>query len=386
MAPPRPNKRKPAGAAPLPISALPLPDSAPAEPESAPEPSLPTGSTGELSPAQRARLGLDVYGDDRPAQPPAAPVDQAPTALPVPDSEPTISPPASQTTSDFDFAAMDPPAPRLAPVRSEPRLAPADPSRLAPATAAAKRQQREEEQAAHANRRGTRGEEMTVGERDGIPEVERDRSILGYGVAWTVFCLLFAAVISTINISADENLGPTPGAFVPAMISIVLGWIVVAAGYRMRQWGWLMIVPAVVLVLGPFVYTNWRISQLETETRAYLSSAASTATIDIDGGNILSSTVNTDEGCFALARTRSSGDVRIDVVTTQPATAQQQASMAMAPRYARRVAPGGDRASQRSFTMSGGKLPVVVLAQSAPPIDCAGSGTAPTPSSTSTEP
>jgi hypothetical protein len=380
MAPPQPNKRKPSGAAPLPISALPLPDSAPTEQESPPEPSLPTGSTGELSPAQRARLGLDVYGENRPQAPATPePTNQGPSTLPVPPSEPTISPPASQTTSDFDFAAMDPPAPRLAPVNNEPRLAPAEAPRLQPATAAAQRRQREEEEEkVQRNRRGTRGEEMTVGERDGMPEVERDRSILGYGVAWTAFCLVFAAVVSAVNIGADANLGPTPGAFVPAMISIVLGWIVVAIGYRMTQWGWLMIVPAVVLVLGPFVYTNWRIGQLETETRAYLSSQGGSAAIDVDGGSVLTSTINTDAGCFALVRTRSSGDVRVDVVTAQPATAQQQASMAMAPRFARRVPPGGDRTTQRTFTMAGGKLPVVVVAQSAPPIDCAGAAPAPT--------
>ena len=63
MAANSPRNRKPSGSAPLPISALPLPVENAAPAEGTAESALPINSTGELTPAQRARLGLDIYGD-----------------------------------------------------------------------------------------------------------------------------------------------------------------------------------------------------------------------------------------------------------------------------------------------------------------------------------
>lgn len=344
MAAESPHNRRRQGAAPLPVSALPVPDAPAKTPDEPQEPALPTGSSGELSPAQRARLGLDSFG----AQP-AAPAGQPP-------------------------AAPSGPEPALAPVQELPRLAPVGPAGRVPdaETAAGRaRQQAAAQEPATPQRR--REEELSVSERDGIAQMERDRSVFGYGVAWTFFCIVVAAVISIANVTSNPDMGPSPGAFAPAMISIVIGWVVVAVGHSMKAWGWLMIVPAVVLILGPFVYTNWRIEQIRGEARGFLSKAGSAAAIDIDSSSILSSTVNTGQGCFALYKQRAGGDTRIDVVTYLPTTAQQQATFALAPRFARRVAPGGTRVTQRSFTMVGGRLPVVPVELATAPIDCASS-------------
>jgi hypothetical protein len=372
MAAESPRNKKPS-AAPLPISSLPLPDARKSAPEE-PDPSaLPTGSSGKLTPAQRARLGLDAYGDDQPA------------AGPPQQQQPPGQPPQQESSSTFDFAAMEPPAaaapepepatPHLAPVQDPPRLAPVQSSRpasaLRPATPAGRAKAQDAEESAEDAETLRKREKLSVKDRDGIPEVEKNRTLLGYGVGWSAFCIVVAAIVSAANVTSNPGMGPTPGAFVPAMISIVLGWIVVAIGFRFKAWGYLMIVPAVVLVLGPFVYTNWKINQTKEQTRALLSTEGAKAEIDIDQSSILSSTVNTDAGCFALLKERGSGDLRVDVVTYAPATAQQQATMALAPRFARRVAPGGDRVTQRSFTLAGGKLPVVAIEQELPPIDCA---------------
>lgn len=357
MAAGSPHKRNESGGSSPPVSPLPLPvDDAPAN-AAAPTPALPTGSNGKLSPAQRARLGLDVFGED---------------------AQPTPSP-AHSSSTDFGFTQMNPaasaqpsdPEPRLAPVQDTPRIAPAqDARKLRPAVAAPRRSAAGSESAPDPAARATRAEQ-TASERDGIPEVERDRAVLGYGVGWTAFCLLYAAVISAVNVTSGAGNGVNPGAFVPAVVSIVLGWIVVVVGHRMKAWGWLMIVPAVVLVLGPFVYTTWRLGAVESTARDYLAPAAEGTQIDIDTGSILSSTINTDQGCFALTVDRLSGDVRVDTVSYAPATAQQQASMALAPRYARRVPAGGERALQRSFLMTNGKLPVIATVLGSPSIDCA---------------
>ena len=48
--------------------------------------------------------------------------------------------------------------------------------------------------------------------------------------------------------------------------------------------------------------------------------------------------------------------------------------MSLAPRFARRVEPGGSRATERTFRLNKGTLPVVVEARLAPPIDCADAG------------
>jgi hypothetical protein len=162
---------------------------------------------------------------------------------------------------------------------------------------------------------------------------------------------------------------------VPALISIVLGWVIVFAARNMGpNWGWLMLIPAVILVLGPFFYTTWRLGEIEASSRTFLSSAATKSTIDIDPSSIVSETVNTPQGCFAMTTDRESGKVTIDAVTYAPATAQQQATMALAPRFARRVPAGGDRAANRRFYLNHGQLPVIVEERLTPPIDCQNSG------------
>ncbi|MFT4049294.1 MAG: hypothetical protein QM648_05575 [Solirubrobacterales bacterium] len=358
---------------PAPISALPLPtdDQSGDEPAA---PGLPVGSTGELTPAQRARLGLDVYGDD-------------PAPAPTPLSPPVQNGSAAQpAATDFGFAEMDPfaaqqqpqpatPEPRLAPVSDTPKLAPASPA------AQPRRVEPESEEArdpAAEREARRRAEARTVSERDGIAVMENDRSVFGYGVAWTLFCIIVTAIVSLSNATANPDLGPTPGMFLPAMISIGLGWIVVLLGRSVRSWRLLMIIPAVVLVLGPFYYTSWRVDQLEEAARDYLSAAGADTQIDTDASSILSGTINTSEGCFALTKDRTSGTVRVDVVSYAPLTEQQQANFALAPRYARRVPAGGTTAVARSFTLKSGKLPVQAIQISEATIDCAGPSSGPT--------
>lgn len=371
MAANSPRKSKP-----LPISALPLPNDEAKPVEEAPAPGLPTNSSGELTPAQRARLGLDIYGDDSaPAPTPISNGNGNGAAGPNGNGAAPAAPQTPQPT-EFGFTEIDPYEEPAAP---EPKLAPARPApapRLAPATPAAVRvrNSRDDHEDAESSRgagSGARREKMTVAERDGIAQIDRDRKVLSYGASWTAFCIFVTAAFSFLNVVQGAESGPNPGTFAPAMVSIVLGWIVVFVGRNMKNWGWLMIIPAVVLVIGPFFYTSWRIGQLDTITRSYLSSIGAKAEIDTDAKSVVSETINTSQGCFALTKDRDSGDVRIDVVSYAPATAQQQATMALAPRYARRVAPGGARVANRTFKLANGSLPVVVSTALTPPIDCA---------------
>lgn len=372
------RKRNNGGSSPLPISALPLPmDDAPAK-DDAPAPELPTNSSGELTPAQRARLGLDIYGE----QPAPTPISNGNGHAPTNDNGATPTPPAppahSSQPTEFGFSEIDPydtppqvstPEPRLSPARTTPTLAPVTPaaSRVQQRTSA---DDHEDPDSNAGSRPGAR--KQSINERDGTPQIDRDRKVLTYGVSWTVFCFFVTAAISFSNIFTNPGEGASPGTFVPAMISIVIGWVIVFAARNMGpNWGWLMLIPAVVLVIGPFFYTSWRLGQTETEARAYLSSLASKAEVDIDASTIVSETVNTPQGCFAFTKIRETGDVMIDVVTYAPATAQQQATMSLSPRFARRVDPGGSRATQRTFSMDKGTLPVVVEERLSPPIDCA---------------
>lgn len=380
MAANSPRKRSNGGSAPLPISALPLPmDDAPAQ-DDGPAPELPTNSSGELTPAQRARLGLDIYGD----QPAPTPISKGNGdghaqangngAAPTPPAPPAQS---SQPT-EFGFAEIDPydsppqpstPEPRLAPAKTTPSLAPVTPaaSRVRQRTSA---DDHEDPDSNAGSRPGAR--KQSINDRDGTPQIDRDRKVFTYGVSWTIFCLFVTAAISFSNIFTNASEGASPGTFVPAMISIVVGWVIVFAARNMGpNWGWLMLIPAVVLVIGPFFYTSWRLGQTQAEARAYMSSGAAKAEVDIDASTIVSETINTPQGCFAFTKILETGDVTIDVVTYAPATAQQQATMSLSPRFARRVDPGGSRATQRTFSMDKGTLPVVVEERLSPPIDCA---------------
>lgn len=375
-----PRESNTRGSAPRPISALPLPKDDAPEKNGARAPQLPTNSSGELTPAQRARLGLDVYGDRSRAAPEAQ--DDRDAAAPTSGLPAIPTPPApaarSAQPTQFGFTEIDPygaPAeqgsagPRLEPAATIPSVAAVPPggAQVRQRTAA---DDREDPDANAGLRSGTR--KQSIDERDGIPQINRDRKVLTYGISWTFFCLFATAAISYANIFAGSGQGASPATFVPAMVSIVIGWVIVFVARNMGpNWGWLMLIPAVVLVIGPFFYTSWRLDQTVSDARAYLSSQAATAEVDIDASTIVSETVNTPQGCFAFTKLLSNSDVMIDVVTYAPATAQQQATMALSPRFARRVQPGGPRASQRTFSMDGGSLPVVVEERLTPPIDCA---------------
>lgn len=379
MAANSPRKRNNGGSAPLPISALPLPmdDAPPAE--DAPAAGLPVNSSGELTPAQRARLGLDIYGD-----PPApTPISNANGSSNGNGNGATPPAPPAQSAqpSEFGFTEIDPFEEPVAPSAPEPKLAPAASTpRLAPATPAATRVRQRTSNDDHDEADGNAGSrqrarKQTIDERDGTPQMDRDRKVLTYGVSWTFFCLFVSSAISFGNIFTPAGEGASPGTFVPALISILIGWVIVFIARNMGpNWGWLMLIPAVVLVLGPFFYTSWRLGQLEAGARTYLSSGAAKSGIDIDQSTIVSETINTPQGCFAFTKIRESGDVTIDVVTYAAATAQQQATMALSPRFARRVEPGGTRATQRTFVLDKGQLPVVVETRITPPIDCANAG------------
>jgi hypothetical protein len=380
MAANSPRKRNNGGSSPLPISALPLPmDEAPPA-EDAPAAGLPVNSSGELTPAQRARLGLDIYGDP-PAPTPISNGNGNGNGNGAAAAEPAQPAQTSQPT-EFGFTEIDPfvepevpsaPEPRLAPAAPAPALVPvsqAAASQVRPRTAQDDRDEADGNAGSSQKRR-----KQSVAERDGTPQLDRDRKVLTYGVSWMFFCLFVTAAISFSNIFSSGAQGASPGTFVPAMISIVIGWVIVFVARNMGpNWGWLMLIPAVVLVLGPFFYTSWQLGQTQDAARAYLSSGAAKSEIDIDQSTIVSETVNTPQGCFAFTKLRENGDVTVDVVTYAPTTAQQQATMSLAPRFARRVEPGGSKATQRTFRLKRGTLPVVVEARLSPPIDCAGVG------------
>ncbi len=380
-------RRKSSGAAPLPISALPLPaDDSPTQNET-PAASLPTNKEGKLSPAQRARLGLDVYGDDQPVQNGNATNGSAPAAPPPSaPAEPRPARPAEPAPSNFGFTEINPFEQSQEP-EAAPRLDPAgDAPKLAPATPAAVHVNRRKEEDGTDNS-ATRATTREIRHRDaddrpeGYEAIERDRNVFTYGVAWTIFTLMVTMAISFTNtFTQGSGQAPGPGPFIPALLSVLLGWVIVFAARGMgKNWVWLMAIPAAVLVIGPYLYSMWWIKSVEQSGRDYLSTAALSSQIDVDQKSIVSQTINTSQGCFALTRDRETGDTRIDVVTYAPSTAQQQATMAMAARYARRVQAGGAQSTQRAFTLAGGTAPVVVEELLTPPIDCERSVTVVTP-------
>lgn len=427
------------GPAPLPVSALPLPNDEP-EPE-ADQPKhldLPRNSSGELTPAQRARLGLDLEptSDEPTAQsaapapeqappagqplqppsqpeapraqpqaaapapqaPPAAPAQQPPAAAPRPTPAPQQRPepppepvPAQQQQpgSSFDFRAMEQPPepgeqfvestpqvasdePRLAPVSNQPKLAPAR-QKAAPSERAAVRRDKPEQQQ---KRRPAPQRRET---EDDFEHVQRDRNVLTYGIAWTAFAIVITGVIAfTGSMSGDPTASAGPGPLIPGLLSIALGWIVVIAARAMGSGWWgLMILPAIVLLVGPYVYKNVWAGSVEDAARSYLSTNGSQVLIDVDATSVISATQNTDRGCFAINRTRSNYDTEVSVVTYIPETSRQQADYALAPRYAARIEAGGDRSTYRVFTFKGGRAPAIVTTPSAAPLDCENSVSAP---------
>lgn len=433
---------KGSGPAPLPVSALPLPVDDP-EPEND-EPKhldLPRNSKGELTPAQRARLGLDLEptseettaqsaatapegappaGDPLPppsqpetprAQPqnstaaqaqPVAPAEpqarpaaqpqqnapppqQRPAQRPEPPSRP--APAQQQPGSNFDFRSMEHPddvaavepelapavdEPRLAPVSSEPKLAPAR-QKAAPSERAAVRRDKPAPQPKRPAAQSRQSDE------DEFEHVKRDRNVLTYGVAWTAFCIVVTGIVAfTSSMSGDPTASAGPGPLIPGLLAIAMGWIVVVAARAMGSGWWiLMIVPAAVLLIGPYVYKNFWAGSVEDAARSYLSSNGANILVDVDATSVISATQNTDRGCFAINRTRSNYDTEVDVVTYAPETARQQADFVLAPRYAGRIQAGGDRATYRVFTFKGGRAPAIVTTPSAAPLDCEKSVSAP---------
>ncbi|MBI4897696.1 MAG: hypothetical protein HY827_04945 [Actinobacteria bacterium] len=405
------------GPAPLPVSALPVPEDDPAPEQQSKHLDLPRNAKGELTPAQRARLGLDLDPSShdpaaqsaaqaleappagQPLQPPSqqsAPRAQPPiAAVPEPTGEPAGEnfPAASgeiqqQPGSEFDFRAMElepnaiePDVPALQPVENDaPRLAPVSKSepRLAPArerTAPSERTTRNHAPDTSAKRGGTSRRES----EDGFEHVTRDRNVLSYGVAWTAFCVVITGVLSfTSNMSGDPTASAGPGPLIPGLLSIALGWIVVIAARGLGNGWWsLMVLPAVVLIVGPYVYKNVWAGSVEDAARSYLSQAGAAIQIDVDATSVVSATKNTSRGCFAINRTRKNYDTEIAVVTFQPETSRQQADYSLAPRYAGRIETGGERSTYRVFTFRGGRAPAIVTTPAAPPLDCANSTSTP---------
>lgn len=453
MVSPGGSGRKSSGPAPLPVSALPMPEDEPLPEDDAPKHlDLPRNSKGELSPAQRARLGLDLdpSSDETTAQsaasapeqaspardplpPPsqpetpraqpqnaapaqqAAPAQEAPAqqarpaqqqarspaptakaAAPAqprpaqrPEPPPEPAPAQQQPGTSFDFRAMDQsqayggggetandPAldePKLAPVSSEPKLAPAR-QKAAPSERAAVRR---DTPAAQPKRK--QSPQSKRQSDDEFEQVTRDRNVLTYGVAWTAFCIVVTGVVAfTGSMSGDPTASAGPGPLIPGLLAIAMGWIVVVAARAMGSGWWvLMIVPAVVLLAGPYVYKNFWAGSVEDAARSYLSSNGSDILIDVDATSVISATQNTERGCFAINRTRSNYDTEVSIVTYAPETSRQQADYALAPRYAGRIEAGGERATYRVFTFKGGRAPAIVTTPSAAPLDCENSVSTP---------
>jgi hypothetical protein len=360
--------------APLPISALPLP--VPDEQPEQPAHTLPTNSEGKLSPAQRARLGLDPYGDDMPAAEPAAPPAPSPTNGNGNGAAP--APPAAQPT-EFGFGEMTPfeeaepqlAEPRLQAVQSTPVFKPVGRTNVS-----IRQPGDQDDHVSDADRDAAKRKKAKAAAKaanDPIAAIERDRNVLTYGVSWTIFAFLVTALIgffTTLNASAGS--APGPGPLIPGLISIVLGWVVVFAARGMgKNWVWLMIIPAAVLFIGPYIYSVYWATSVDDSARNYLSATGANALIDVDQTSIVSETVNTSRGCFAITRKRDNLDTEVSVVTLTPSTARQQADFALAPRYAQRIPAGGTRVTQRVFTFKKGETPAIVSDLTAAPLDCA---------------
>lgn len=463
-----------AGPAPLPISALPVPE---AEPEPTEEPgslTLSANEGGELTPAQRARLGLDLEPSsedpaaqsaanapeappaEQPLQPPsqrpaprAQPQDTQPPARPrdIPPAppepatrqadsaaahEPTGRPAATPAANaapaqpiasaavpaavpepaspeqpvpdqpagtSFDFRAMDaesggaeaPPVEsqaaaepvRLRPVSDQPRLKPVSDSgpKLAPvrrpAASASPRGGVQLPAAAKVQQR--RSQTRRQGQDEDFEEIKRDRNVLTYGVAWSAFAIVMTGAIAfTSSMSGDPAASAGPGPLIPGLLSIALGWVIVIAARGMGNGWWsLMLIPAVVLLVGPYVYKNYWAGNVERAAHSYLSNFGTGVLIDVDATSVVSETVNTDRGCFSINRTRKNNDTEVAVSTYQAETARQQADYALAPRYAGRIAAGGERSLHRVFTFKGGRAPAIVSTPTTAPLDCKNSTSAP---------
>lgn len=334
------SRKRNSGAEPLPLP-LPLPADNGASDETA-EHSLPTNSKGELTPAQRARLGLDIYGDDTPTQ--------TTNGNGHPAQEPT----------DFGFADVDPyePEPKLAPVSEQPKLAPVRSANV--------RVERDEDDAPAAKKTAKKPVS------DGIPDLDHDRNVFTYGVSWTIFAVIVTAVLGYFAaMRTGNNASVGPGPLVPGLVSIAIGWVIVFAARGMgKNWVWLMTIPLLILVIGPFFANAYWSTTVADGARSYLSSAAATVSVDSDPTSTISETVNTDRGCFAFTQFQKTKDVEVAVVTPLPATARQHADLALAPRFARRVGAGGPKLPFRVFVMQAGNLPVVATEVKTQPLDC----------------
>jgi hypothetical protein len=309
----------------------------------------------KLSPAQRARMGLDsAPAEERqrpPSPPPSSPAPREPAAQaqPPPLPEPRLAP-VSQPVAPADRQRGDPAAPRE---RVQPASAPA-----ASAQAAAPQRARSEETYEH---------------------VRRDRNVLSYGFAWTAFAFVVAAAIAFTNsMSGDSTTAAGPGPMMPTLISIGIGWSVVLASRALgKYWYTLMILPALVLFIGPYAYHGYWANGVETSARSYLSNMGTDVLIDIDNTSIISETVNSERGCFAITRERATKTTVVSVVTYASDTARQQADFSMAPRFAGRIEVGGERSSHRQFTFQNGLAPPTVTTPEVAPLDCEHSTSAP---------
>ncbi|MFY9489058.1 MAG: hypothetical protein WAP35_10255 [Solirubrobacterales bacterium] len=379
-----PNRKRPAPA-PLPIN-LPVPEElVDQEPQHL---TLSAKSNGELTPAQRARLGLDI----NPAEPepqPAEPQQPVPAARPQPVAQaPPLAaaaepvPAAAQAEpTDFDFRAMEAePEPEVAPlVEATETFAPiAEQPRLAPVRQHTGAGDRAPAEHAPETRRKTNAERRAE-HLETFEDVKHDRNILTYGVAWTAFSIAVTAVIGfTANMGGDPAAAAGPGPMIPGIASIVMGWVVVVASRPLgRYWGVMMLIPALVLIAGPYVYKNFWAGSVEDAAHSYLSVRGTNSSIDVDATSVVSETVNTERGCFSINRVRSSNDTEVAVVTYVAETARQQADYALAPRYAGRIEAGGERAVNRVFTFKGGRAPAIVSTPGVAPLDCKNSVSAP---------
>lgn len=342
------SRNRNGGADPLPLP-LPLPvDNASAD--DTPTHSLPTNSKGELTPAQRARLGLDIYGDDTPPPPPQ----------PI-NGNGNGNGHAAPAASDFGFSEVDPyePEPQLAPVSEQPKLAPVRSANV--------RIERDADEAPTTKQAAKKPVD------DGIPDLNRDRNVLTYGISWTIFAVIVMMVVgyfSAMRTGSNASMGPGP--LVPGLVSIAIGWVIVFAARGMgKNWVWLMSIPLLILVVGPFFANAYWSTSLADGARSYLSSSAASVRVDSDPTSTISETVNTDRGCFAFTQFQDTKNVEVAVVTPLPTTARQQADLALAPRYARRVGAGGPKLPFRVFLLERGQMPVIATEVKAAPLDCA---------------
>ncbi len=212
-------------------------------------------------------------------------------------------------------------------------------------------------------------------EPDEPDEFRESRNNLTVAVSFTIFALVTAMAMTIATQFSANTAGGGSGTLLVALAAIALAWTI-SIGHRLlgRYWGAWYLVPLTVLLLGPSLSGMlWQHNQ-EALARSYLSAGGQATMIDADTNTIASTTIYTPNGCFSILRDRNTKETSVLAASATPQTARQHADMALAPRFAARIAAGGATSTGRIFFFDNGQGPPRVDTPEQPPLDCVFSG------------